>query len=115
MSLAAPKSIRSASAAEATPCASGVDDSQPAVGHGVAAAVFSSAPAVPGASSAQSSASATGRARRQRFTAVPAKSTARCALAGRTQPADDAGREVVDREHEQDAEPEETAVGRDDL
>jgi CheY-like chemotaxis protein len=35
--------------------------------------------------------------------------------AHRAQPADDAVREVVDREHEQDPEPEQPAVGRDDL
>ncbi len=49
MSLAAPKSTRSASAADETPSASGVAVSQPAVGHGVAA--LSAASALPTATS----------------------------------------------------------------
>src|SRR5690348_17000575 len=115
ISLAAPKSTRSASAAGETPCASGVDASQPAVGHGVASDAAASAPAAPSATSAQSSASATRRACRRRGTAQSAKSAAGRTQAGRAQPPDDAGREVVDREHEQDPEPEQPPVRRQDL
>ena len=109
MSLAAPKSTRSASAADDAPSASGVDVSQPAVGHGVAALSAATA-----AAAARSSAVARPSVATRRI-GVSACATAAGALAQAAQAADDAGRQVVDREHEQDPEPEQPAIGRDQL
>ena len=102
-----------------TPCASGVETSQPAVGQGPRrrrrrAPRRRRRGGAPRTRPRRRDRDAERRRPGDSSRIVPPAS-AGLARAELAQPADDAAREVVDRQHEQDAEPEQPAVGRDDL